>query len=172
MKKKIILGIIICISIVAIIAGVVWGVRIYQREKDPYWQLAKKIYNTQTALQEENENWELESLSDVRPFEIIISDDTSINYYCCITSYLNEEPNEINGLNKVALGQVIDVDALENPRNCEVNSMAAIMGEFDGKAYLCWTLSPKYSCVIECPIGAVAEEDVFRMAESVGEPEK
>lgn len=168
-KKKILLVTLICIMAIAFVVGIVWCVKIYQRENDPYWQIAKEIYKVQTALQEVDENWELESLSDVRPFEIKGPDGVSINYYCCITSYVNEEPTEIEGLNKVALDQVVDIDALENRSDCKVGSWDGVQGELDGLTYLCWTISPKYSCVMEYTAGTVAEEDIFRMAESVAE---
>lgn len=165
MKKKIIAGIILCLLAVALVVGI----RLYRREQDPYWQAAKKIYNVQTALQAVDEDWKLESLSKVDPFTYRYADGTEIKYYCCTTSYLNEEPTELTGLNKTALDQVVDIDALEDRRDCEVNGQAAVMGELDGQTYLCWTISPKYSCVIEYTAGTVAEEDIFRMAESVPE---
>ena len=164
MKKKIIAGIIVCVFAVALILGI----RIYQRETDPYWKIAKNLYNVESALQEIDESWELESLSQVTPYCYQNPDGTTITYYCCTTSYLNEEPTELTGLNKAALDQVVDIDALEDRRDCEVNGQAAVMGELDDLTYLCWTISPKYSCVIEYTAGTVAEEDIFRMAESVG----
>ena len=45
--------------------------------------------------------------------------------------------------------------------------MDGLWGELGDKTYLCWTISPKYSCVIEYPTGTVVEEDIIRMAESV-----
>ena len=65
------------------------------------------------------------------------------------------------------IAQVLDVDSLENPRNCKVNGVDGLWGELGDKTYLCWTISPKYSCVIEYPTGTVVEEDIIRMAESV-----
>ena len=44
------------------------------------------------------------------------------------------------------------------------------MGEYEGKKYLCWTISPKYSCVLEYIGGTITEEDIFRIAESVEVP--
>lgn len=119
-KKKILFVIIICISVIAITTGIVWGFRIYQREHYPYWQATKEIYKVQTTLQEVDKGWKLESLSDARPFVIKGPNGISINYYCCITYYLNEEPAEIDGLNKTALDLVVDIDILENRSDCKV----------------------------------------------------
>jgi len=42
-----------------IFSGAAWGIKIYQREQDPNWQLAKKLYNVESALQEVDEKWKL-----------------------------------------------------------------------------------------------------------------
>ena len=169
MKKKIIVGITICISIAVIITGMVWGIRIYRREQDPNWQIAKKLYNVESALQEIDESWELTSLTQVTPYCYQNPDGDTITYYCCITTYVDNEPAESFGLNKTALEQVVDMDALENRRDCEVNGLEEVMGELDGKTYLCWTISPTYSCVLEYTAESISEADIFRIAQSVGE---
>lgn len=169
MKKKIIVGIAVCVSIVVISAGMIRGISIYQREQDPNWQIAKKLYNVESALQEIDESWELQSLTQVTPYCYQNPDGDSFTYYCCTTSYVNDEPTEYSGLHKTALDQVVDIDKLENRRDCDVNRLEAVMGELDGQTYLCWTVSPKYSCVIEYVPGTIDEADVFQMAESVSE---
>ena len=67
-KKKAITIICICIVVVLVAGAVIQGLRIYNREKDPYWQVAKKLYNVENALKEVDEDWELESLSTVTPY--------------------------------------------------------------------------------------------------------
>lgn len=151
-----------------IVAGCIWSIKFWLRERDLRWQAAKKIYEVQTTLQKVDENWKLESLSEVRPYEIKQVDGPSIYYYCCITEYLTEE---LNGPNKTAISMVVDVDSLENRQNCKVGNLDAIMGELDGQTYLCWTISPQYSCIIAYTLGAVDEEDIFYMAESIAQEE-
>ena len=167
MKKKIIVGIAVCAALVIVIVGIVYGIKIYQREQDPNWQIAKKLYNVESALQEIDESWELQSLTQVTPYCYQNSDGDTITYYCCITIYVDDEPAESFGLNKTALEQVVDMDALENRRDCEVNGLEAVIGELDGLIYLCWTISPTYSCVLEYTAGSIPEADIFRMAERV-----
>ena len=169
MKKKILWGILGAVVAVIVILGAIWGVRIYQRELDPNWQLAKKLYNVESALKEIDESWKLESLTQVTPYTYKNPEGDTITYYCCTTTYVGDDPVEYVGLDKTALSQVVDVDALEKSRNCEVNDLEAVLGEMEGKTYLCWTISPKYSCVIEYEPDAMNEADIFRMAESVGE---
>ena len=172
MKKKIIVGIAVCAALVIVIAGIVYGIKIYQREQDPNWQIAKKLYNVESALQEIAESWELQTLTQVTPYCYQDPDGDTITYYCCITTYVDDEPAESFGLNKTALKQVVDTDVFENRRDCEVNGLEAVMGELDGKTYLCWTISPTYSCVLEYTAESASEADILRMAESVGEPER
>ena len=66
MKK--IVGIAVCIALVVAIAVTVLGINIFQREQDPNWQLAKKLYSVESALQEINESWELQSFTQVTPY--------------------------------------------------------------------------------------------------------
>lgn len=137
MKKRIIIGITACIALVVIITGTVWGIKIYQREQDTNWQLAKKLYNVESALQEIDKSWELQSLTQVTPYYYQNPDGDTITYYCCITTYVGDEPSEYSGINHTALEQVVDMDVLENRRDCEVNGLEAVIGESDGKTYLC-----------------------------------
>ena len=168
-RKKILWYIFAFIAGIAFVVGSVWGIKLWLRERDPRWQAAKEIYRVEKALQQVDQDYKLESLSEVYPYEIKRPDGPSIFYYCCITSYLNEEPKELSGLNQAALSLVVDVNSLENQQNCRVGSLGAIMGKMDGQSYLCWTISPKYSCVISYTSGTVGEGVVFQIAESVKE---
>ena len=78
-----------------------------------------------------------------------------------------EEPEETTALNKTALSMVVDIDSLENRRDCKVGNQDAVMGETDGFHYLGWTYSPKYTGVFKYVECSATEEDLFHMAESV-----
>ena len=66
-----------------------------------------------------------------------------------------------------AISMVIDPELIENRRGCKVNEYDALLCELGDRSYLCWTLSPEISCMIEYSKGAVEEAGIFRMAESV-----
>lgn len=83
--------------------------------------------------------------------------------------YVGNEPSEFPEINQAALKQVVDVDSLENRRDCEVNGLDAVTGELDGLTYLCWTISPTHSCVLEYTAESISEADIFCIAQSVGE---
>lgn len=170
-KKKVLVIICVCVAIVFVIEAVMQGIRITNRKKDPYWQVAKELYNVESALKEVDEDWKLESLSTVTPYTYANPEGDTIIYYHCKTSYLTEEEIKLDGLNVTALQQVVDMETLENSRDCDVNGLSAIIGEAKGRTYLCWTLDSENSCVIEYTAGSFPEEDIFRMAESVQLPE-
>ncbi len=55
-------------------------------------------------------------------------------------------------------------------RDCFVNEVPATLYTKGGRAYLCWTVAPEYSFVIEYTPEAVREEEIFRMAEDLQLP--
>jgi hypothetical protein len=74
---------------------------------------------------------------------------------------------EQKGMNKAAPSWGADVDTLGNPHTCKVGRFDTVMGEMDDQTYLCWTISPQHSCVMEYIVGTMTEKEIFRMAESV-----
>lgn len=171
MKKKILW----CVGIFALLALVVLGVLRYvevrNRQTDPNWKLAEQIYKMENALKEVDEDYACESLSKVTPFSYTDSEGNIITYYCCRTTYLSAEYGEDTGLNTDAIGMVIDFAQIQNRQDCKVNEYDAFQCKIGERSYLCWTISPEISCVIEYSAEAIAETNIFRMAESVQLPE-
>ena len=170
MKKKLLW----CAGIIVLIALVVLGTcryfEVQNRQTDPNWQLAQQIYNMENALKEVDEDYACKSLSKVTPFSYTDSEGNIITYYCCQTSYLSDESREYSGLNTDAISMVIDFAQIENRRECKVNAYEAFLCEMGEQSYLCWTISPEISCVIEHSADVNDEADIFRMAESVQLP--
>ena len=167
MKKKIqwIAG----ISVVALvlIVGIVRYIEVQKRENDPNWQIAKEIYKAENALKEVDEDYECQSVAKVTPFTYTDSEGSTIVYYCIQTAYLENESGGYTGLDINAIGMVVDMTQIENKGECKVNEYDAFLCELGNRSYLCWTLSPEISCVIEYSKGSVEEASIFRMAESV-----
>ena len=170
MKKKLLwcTGIIVLIDLV--ILGVLRFVEVRNRQTDPNRKLAEQIYKMENALKEVDENYECKSLSKVTPFSYTDSAGNTITYYCCQTSYLSDEYGEYTGLNTDAIGMVIDFAQIQNRRDCKVNEYDAFQCEMGERSYLCWTISPEISCVIEYNADVNDEADIFQMAESVQPP--
>lgn len=117
-----------------------------------------------------DEDYQCESISKVTPFTYSDSEGNIIVYYWCQTAYVTDEPRDYTGLNMDAIDLVIDIDMAENRRECKVNGFDAFLCEINDRTYLCWTLSPEISCLIEYNADTVAESDIFLMAESVPLP--
>ncbi len=170
MKRKLLwcAGTIVLITL--IILGVCQYVELRQRQTDPNWKVAEQIYNMENALKEVDEDYECKSLSKVTPYSYADSSGNTITYYCCQTTYISDEYEEYAGLNTDAIGMVIDFAEIENKRHCKVNEFDAFQCKIEKRSYLCWTISPEISCVIEYSADVNDEADIFRMARSVQLP--
>ena len=167
MKKRLLLIAGICIMSLVLFVGIARYRAVQKRESDPNWQIAKEIYKVENALQEVDEDYECQSVSKVTPFPYTDSEGNTIIYYCCQTAYLENESDDDTGLDVNAIGMVVDLDLIESKRECKVNEYDAFLCDLGARSYLCWTLSPELSCVIEYSAEAISEESIFRMAESV-----
>lgn len=167
MRKKKLILIIVCTFVMAMATSAICSLKHYQQKDYTGLQIGEFLSRVDSAWEDLDGDWKMQSFSQVTPYCYQNKEGNTINYYCCKTTYLSDEPAEVNGLNKTALDLVINVDSLENCHDCTVNGVVAVLGELDGQTYLCWTLSPVYSCVIEVEAKTVSEEDLFRMAESV-----
>ena len=153
--------------LLVLIVGVAWLIEIPNHQTDPNWQIANEIYKVENALKEVDEDYKCQSVSKVTPFTYTDSEGNTLVYYCCQTTYLENESGDDTGLDMNAIGMVIDPEFIENKRDCKVNEQAAFLCELGDRSYLCWTLSPEISCVIEYSKGVIDEASIFRMAESV-----
>lgn len=167
MKKKILWIVGILVVSLVLIVGIMRYIDVQKRENDPNWQLAKEIYKVGNALKEVDADYECQSVAKVTPFPYTDSEGNTIVYYCIQTAYLENESGDDTGLDMNAIGMVIDPELIGNKRECRVNEYDAFLCELGDRSYLCWTLSPELSCVIEYSAGAISEESLFRMAESV-----
>ena len=159
----------ICIMTLVLIVGIARYSVIKNRESDPNWQIAHEIYKVENALKEVNEDYECKSVAKVTPFTYTDSEGNTIVYYCIQTAYLENESGDDIGLDMDAIGMVIDVDQIENRRECMVNEYDAFLCEMGERSYHCWTLTPEIICVIEYSANTVNEFDIFQMAESVSQ---
>lgn len=132
---------------------------------------AEILSDLEQALECSGGTWERQSVTTVTHLTYSDPAGNTIVYYCCQTAYFTEDVPENTGLDTDTLGLVIDLAAAENKRDCTVGSQEAVQCEQNGRTFLCWTLSPAVSCVIEYTAETAAEADIFRMAESIQLPE-
>lgn len=159
MKKKI--WIIIAVVVVLLVLATVIFAANRPISEDEILDMLNRV---EGAL---GEKWKKQTVTKVP--DLVYSDDegNTIIYYVCVTTYYEADPNAQNGLNTDAIVAVIDPDEAESSRECTVSDLPAAIYQKDGRAYLCWTIIPELSCVIEYDPAVESEADIFRMAESV-----
>ena len=168
-KKKLWIAGIFVVGLMMIV-GIIRYIEVQKRENDPNWQIAKEIYKVENALKEVDADYECQSVAKVTPFPYTDSEGNAIVYYCIQTVYLENESGDDTRLDINAISMVVDMTQIENKRECKVNRYDAYLCELGDRSYLCWTLSPELSCMIEYSPEAVSEDSVFRMAKSVSFP--
>ena len=101
--------------------------------------------------------------------DLVYSDNegNTIVYHVCTTTYYEADATEQIGLNTEAITAVINPKEAEGRRECTVSGLPAAIYQKDGRSYLCWTIMPELSCVIEYDPTVQNEYDMLRMAESV-----
>ena len=159
MKKKIRLVVAaICIVLVLTVA-----ITLVNRPT-PQDKMMDMLNGVENALGDE---WIKQTVTKVS--DLVYSDDrgNTIVYHVCITTYYEADSAQQSGLNTDAISAVISPDEAESYRECTVSGLPAAIYQKDGRAYLCWTIMPELSCVIEYDPVVESEEDMLRMAESV-----
>ena len=135
----------------------------YEKTRINFLENAKRI---EEAMQEVDPDFKSLGYTEVTKISYEIEGGGDIQYYYCKTSYFDEIP-ELTSVNLQSIRGVIDPDTAENSRNTKVLDYDAIIYTLEGREYLCWSLSPEDSCVLEYTPGTISEDDLWMMAESV-----
>ena len=159
MKKK------TCFFIVAICILLVLAVAItFANRPTPEDEIMNMLNRVENALGDE---WKKQTVTEVSDLVYSDNEGNNIVYYVCATTYYEADAIKQSGLNIEAISAVISPDEAESFRECTLSGLPAAIYQKDGQAYLCWTITPELSCVIEYDPAVECEEDMFRMAESV-----
>lgn len=159
MKKK------TCFFIVAICILLVLAVAItFANRPTPEDEMMNMLNRVENALGDE---WKKQTVTEVSDLVYSDNEGNNIVYYVCATTYYEADAIKQSGLNIEAISAVISPDEAESFRECTISGLPAAIYQKDGQAYLCWTITPELSCVIEYDPAVECEEDMFRMAESV-----
>ena len=119
-------------------------------------------------IAEDSDEWQKQMSTAVASQTYQNETGNKIVYYCCKTTYHKEGIKPEDGkLDRQTLSAVIDWETVEEEKESRVGEWPAVLCQEKDRTYLCWTISPEYSCIIEYDAEAVEEEDIFRMAESV-----
>ena len=108
------------------------------------------------------------TLGSTKYYKMTLANDQveDLYYYYIQTEYAGSIP-KVEGLHMAAIGAVVEYFYAEDSHEIMVNGKKAVIYTFPNKEYLCWTLSPEDSCVIEYVPGTLHEADIIMIAESV-----
>ena len=159
MKKKMWLIITPVCMLLVLVAGI-----IFVNRPTPQDKIMDMLNRVENALGDE---WERKTVTEVSDLVYSDGEGSNIIYHVCLTTYYGVEATEQIRLNTDAISVVISPDEAESCRECTVSGLPAAIYQKDGHAYLCWTIMPELSCVIEYDPAVENEEDMLRMAESV-----
>lgn len=159
MKKRTCLIIaVVCILLIAAIAITL------ANRPTPQDEMMDMLNRVENALGDE---WKKQTVTEVSDLVYSDGEGNTIIYYVCVTTYYEADTTEQTGLNTDAISAVIPPNETESCRECTVSGLPAVIYQKDGRDYLCWTIMPELSCVIEYDPAVESEEDMLRMAESV-----
>ena len=130
----------------------------------PQDEMMDMLNRVENALGDE---WEKQTVTKVSDLVYSDAEGNTIVYHICTTTYYEVDSAKQTGINTDAISAVISPDEAESCRECTVSGLPAAIYQKDGRAYLCWTIIPELSCVIEYDPAVESEEDMLRMAESV-----
>lgn len=152
--------IVAAICILLVMAGAI----VLANRPTPEDEMMDMLSRVENALGDE---WEKQTVTKVSDLLYSDNEGNTIIYHVCITTYYEADSTKQTGFNTEAIAAVISPDEAESYRECTVSDLPAVIYQKDGRAYLCWTIIPELSCVIEYDPAVQSEEDMLRMAESV-----
>jgi len=138
---------------------------ISEREKAKA-EILENVRRVEEVMQKEDPDFKALGYTEVTQVSFEQTNGHDIQYYYCGTTYFDEIP-ELTGIHLDAIKSVVDPALAENSRDTKVLDYDAIIYALDGREYLCWSISPEESCVLEYTPGTVSEADLLMMAESV-----
>ena len=148
----------ICILLVLV------GAITFVNHATPEDEMMDMLNQGENALGDE---WKKQAVTKVSNLVYSDNDGNTIIYHVCTTTYYEADTTDQTGLNTEAIASVIAPDEAESFRECTVSGIPAAIYQKDGRAYLCWTVIPELSFVIEYDPIVESEQNILRMAESV-----
>lgn len=165
-KKKLLIILPLCVLIVivalSVIAAVSVGADDEINDAEKIQEMADRVEN---AIMSVDDSYKKQIEIVTFPMTYTDADGNTLVFTQSHTKYFEADPAEITGLHIESIEAVVKLP--EEYRDCTVGDMSAAWFEKDDRAFLCWTMSPEVSCVIEYSSSSITEADVFKMAESV-----
>ena len=130
----------------------------------PEDEMMDMLNRVENALGDE---WKKQTVTEVSNLIYTDNEGNTITYHVCTTTYYEADAAEETGLNTEAISAVINPKEADGCQECTVSGLPAAIYQKNDRAFLCWTIIPELSCVIEYDPNVQNEYDMLRMAESV-----
>ena len=164
MNKKKILLIVFAIIIVAV--GIVTAV-VPQKEKemDPEEFLERFEQAAEEVLGEDIQ--QISKTELVATLTFGHETDNKIYYRILKTTYGEAgDPSSVTGLNTDALNVLFPVDMMDSCEEMMIQDWHGALYKKDDTAFLCWTVDPEVSYVLEYTPSKMPDSEIIKMAES------
>ena len=166
MSKKKLLTILCCVFVVAVAVTALATAKAFaEAEKTEAEKMREMADRVEDAILSVDDSYKKQVEVVTYPLTYQDANGNTIVFTQCHTKYFDANPAEVNGLHIESIESVVTMP--DEYENCTVGDMVGAWFEKDDRAFLCWTISPEISCVIEYSPESVAKTDIFRMAESV-----
>ena len=170
-KKKILL---IVLAIVVVAAGVIFAI-ISQKEKEmnPEEFLERFEQAAEEVLGEDIQQVSQTELVATLTYGHETDKDNNIYYRILKTTYGEAgDPSSVTGLNTDALNVLFPVDMMDSCKEMMIQDWHGALYRKDDAAYLCWTVNPEVSYVLEYTPSKMSDSEIIKMAESAAPMEE
>lgn len=170
-KKKILL---IVLAIVVVAAGVIFAI-ISQKEKEmnPEEFLERFEQAAEEVLGEDIQQVSQTELVATLTYGHETDKDNNIYYRILKTTYGEAgDPSSVTGLNTDALNVLFPVDMMDSCKEMMIQDWHGALYKKDDTAYLCWTVDPEVSYVLEYTPSKMSDSEIIKMAESAAPMEE
>ena len=164
-KKKILL----IVSVIAVVAaGIIFTV-VFQKEKemDPEEFMKRFEQAVEEVMGEDVRQVSKTELAATITYGHETDKDNNIYYRVLKTTYGEAgDPSTITGLNIDALNVLFPVDMMDTCEEMMIQNWHGALYKNNDIAYLCWTVNPEISYVLEYNPSKMSDSEIIKMAES------
>lgn len=163
-KKKILL---IVVAIVVAVGIVVAVVSQKEKEMDPKEFLERFEQAAEEVLGEDIQQVSKTELVATLTYGHETDKDNNIYYRILKTTYGEAgDPSSVTGLNTDALNVLFSVDYMDSCEEMMIQDWHGALYKKDDTAYLCWTVDPGVTYVLEYTPSKMPDSEVLKMAKS------
>lgn len=166
MSKKKVITILCCVLVVIVTVTALAVSKAFADEgKTDAEKMQEMADRIEDAIQSVDDSYKKQIEVVTYPLTYQDAEGNTIIFTQCHTKYYDADPAKVTDLHTESIESVVALP--DDYENCTVGEKIGAWFEKDDRAFLCWTISPQVSCVIEYSPSSVSKADIFKMAESV-----